>query len=328
MRSCLAADQGEADFKIHDLIAGFLRQGNEERRDRILAVLLPDLDHAKVTRVMTGLTFNEATWRRLEQLDEAARREYWRSAYPNWHGHCPEALRVAVESLLNAERPRAAFFTARFDWSDLDSARIRRLLQEVATSSKEKPGTYQLERHSISDALKELGGRDDVSEEEMAHLEFLYLEALDHTKHGVPNLQRQLAASPRMYVQTLAYVYPRKDDGDDSEDWHIEDDATRQQAASRAYSLLDKMRLVPGTAKDGSVNENELRAWVQETRRLAKEHSRGDVCDIQIGQLLSAAPADEDGLWPCEPVRNVLEEVSSPKIGEGLYLGVHNSRGV
>lgn len=43
--------------------------------------------------------------------------------------------------------------------------------------------------------------------------------------------------------------------------------------------------------------------------------------------MLSHCKADSDGVWPCEPVRQVLEELASKEIGIGMLVGVHNSRG-
>ena len=42
-----------------------------------------------------------------------------------------------------------------------------------------------------------------MTEEEMAALEFKYVQMLDHTEHGIPNLQRQLAKSPSLFMQFM-----------------------------------------------------------------------------------------------------------------------------
>jgi hypothetical protein len=42
---------------------------------------------------------------------------------------------------------------------------------------------------------------------------------------------------------------------------------------------------------------------------------------------LSSAPVGADGVWPCEPVRNVLEDIASREIGIGLVVAVYNARG-
>ena len=49
--------------------------------------------------------------------------------------------------------------------------------------------------------------------------------------------------------------------------------------------------------------------------------------DISIGEMLAYAPPDPDGVWPCEPVRDVLEELHSADIMRGAHTGLFNSRG-
>ena len=47
-----------------------------------------------------------------------------------------------------------------------------------------------------------------------------------------------------------------------------------------------------------------------------------------MGKVLSASPEDRDGTWPCEPVRNVIEDLASDELEDGFSLGVYNNRGV
>ena len=61
---------------------------------------------------------------------------------------------------------------------------------------------------------------------------------------------------------------------------------------------------------------------------MAKECGRLEPCDSHIGQVLAYAPEDPDGTWPCEPVRNVLEDIKSETLERGLVIGVYNKRGV
>ena len=48
----------------------------------------------------------------------------------------------------------------------------------------------------------------------------------------------------------------------------------------------------------------------------------------KIGELLSKAPFEEDSEWPCLPVCEVMERISSQQIGRGFNIGVYNGRGV
>jgi hypothetical protein len=47
-----------------------------------------------------------------------------------------------------------------------------------------------------------------------------------------------------------------------------------------------------------------------------------------IGQILASAPADDDGTWPCRPVRDLLEDLQSGRVEGSLVVRVYNSRGV
>ena len=191
----------------------------------------------------------------------------------------------------------------------------------------EPAGHYQLEAYRVSEALKSLNGRTGVSSDEMARLELLFVEALDHGEHGIPNLERQIAESPTLFVQMLALVFKRKDDGQDPPEWRIENPERRAGLASAAYRLLDRIERIPGTGSDGKVKAEALLEWVTETRRLCAEHGRVDVGDQMIGQLLSKAPPEENESWPCLPVCDAMERIASQQIGSGFNSGVHNARG-
>ena len=55
---------------------------------------------------------------------------------------------------------------------------------------------------------------------------------------------------------------------------------------------------------------------------------RAAIGDQMIGQVLAHAPADEDGTWPCLPVRELIEFTRSKDLEVGIQTGVYNMRGV
>src|SRR5207248_1096073 len=83
----------------------------------------------------------------------------------------------------------------------------------------------------------------------------------------------------------------------------------------------------PGLEADGTVNDAKLRAWVSDARHLLEEADRLSVGDDEIGQALAAAPADPDGLWPCLPVRDLVEELANEHIDAGFARRIFNNRG-
>ncbi|MCG8320398.1 MAG: hypothetical protein MI921_12910 [Cytophagales bacterium] len=87
------------------------------------------------------------------------------------------------------------------------------------------------------------------------------------------------------------------------------------------------MKRVPGTNDNGEIDLTSLKQWIAGVRLLCLEHAREETGDLSIGQLLSNASVGEDGTWPCEPVREVLEDIGSEHIGRDVSVGVFNSGG-
>ena len=114
----------------------------------------------------------------------------------------------------------------------------------------------------------------------------------------------------------------------DPPEWRVDDPGRRTSLARAAFRLLGEISRVPGADDDGCVDADALSQWVTEVRRLCEEHGRAAIGDQQIGQLLSRAPAEKDGPWPCRAVCEVLETITSQDIADGFRVGVYNSRGV
>ena len=92
--------------------------------------------------------------------------------------------------------------------------------------------------------------------------------------------------------------------------------------------LLTDSKRIPGTNEDGQIDACRLRSWLFKSQALAREHARKEIGDFVIGQLLARSPIGADEVWPCEPVREVLEELGTAEIARGMSNGVYNSRGV
>lgn len=214
-----------------------------------------------------------------------------------------------------------------FEFKKIESRSLVRLLKDVATNDAEPAGHYRFDSYTIGEAFKVLDDRADIPRDELAHLEFMYLAALDHEERGIPNLECQIAESPELFMQAIALSYKRNDDGEDPPEWRLKDSGPERSIATQAYRLLHIAKRIPGTQDDGTFDVKALKAWITNVRALCKTYARVDVGDSAIGELLSKSPAGADGIWPCEPVRQVLEEVGTKKIAEGMAIGLYNQRG-
>ncbi|MBB6465849.1 hypothetical protein HNQ96_001707 [Aminobacter lissarensis] len=327
IRRCLCLE-GDLRSKGEWCLQGFLWAIVEESRARVLLAAAEGLGAEECRRLFVCAPFQEATWRLLDGYSEEVRAGYWMHVLPSWNRNTPAELMELIDRLLEARRPRAAFHAVHMDFNEVETSRLKRLLRDVATGNSEPAGHLKLDRYYISDALNSLDGRAGVTRDEMAQLEFLFIDALDHSEHGIPNLENQIAESPVVFVQAVALAFKRRGEGKDPSEWMIENPEQRGAVASAAHRLLDRIKKIPGTDENGRIDAAALAAWLAEVRRLCSEYGRTEIGDHCLGQLLAKAPEGENGIWPCEPVCEAMEGVASPEIGRGFYIGVHNSRGV
>ena len=324
---CLSVE-GNPEEQVDGCIRGFLHSVDEGVREMIVESVFRVADTGRTARLLRCAPFGQHTWRLLDRYGDEVRDRYWRDVVPQWNRFSDEELNELVDCLLKVKRPHAAFDTVHLDWSRIETSRLKRLLFDVDTVNSEPAGYYRLDAYQISEALSALDGRPGVTPDEMAQLEFKYIVVLDDSDHGVPNLERHLAGSPISFVQALALAFKRGDSGKDPSEWLVEDPERRAGLAFSAFEILRQINQIPGTAEDGEIDVQTLSSWVTETRHLCAEYGRAEIGDECIGQLFSKAPAGEDGIWPCLPVCEVMENVASHHIGLGFNMGVHNARGM
>lgn len=314
--------------KAEECLKGFLSAIEKEVRRQILMTLAKNLSVEECIRLFTCAPFEESTWRVMDDFEEDILEGYWEKVVPTWGVRTPSDITELLDGLLGAQRPRAAFHAVDMELINIETSRLKRLLSEIATNITEPAGYYRLDKYRISEALDILNSREGISSDEMAQLEFLFIQVLRDSEHGIPNLEKQIAESPGLFVQVLALFSKRNDNGQDPIEWNIEKPEQREAVAWAACSLIEQIKIIPGADKTGKVDSVKLTKWLTDVRQLCNEYGRGIFGDHYIGQLLSKAPADENGTWPCEAVCEAMESIASHEIGGGFSIGVYNSRGV
>ena len=235
--------------------------------------------------------------------------------------------RRSLTDFLEANRPRAAFESVRIDWTRVETSRLKRLLLAVATMDEEPEGEHRINPYYVSKALDALNARASVTEEEMAQFEFLYVSLLGFREYRVKNLELQVAKDPEFFVRLLALAFRRNDGREDPRDWKVKE-SERKQFAMSAHWVLERIGLIPGTKPNGSVDAESLINWITEVRRLCADFGRAEIGDQKIGQLLSRADAEAEGIWPGIAVCEAMERVGSSEMGRGFAIAVYNARGV
>ena len=329
----LISDSTESlESKINGCVSGFLHATDLSRFNEIINTLTKkfkeESTESELSRLLILSPFNENTWKHVERLPEDLQKAYWKSVRPFGRSEDPEFLRKIVDKLLEVDRPREALGTVYLSLDKIDSRRILSLLYQAIVNHTELSELHEVYPHTVTEAFEILNSRDDVLTDEIAELEFLYLRYIYDPKFKTPNLEKRIEDSPQLFVQILALAFRRSDDGEDPSEWRVEEDIQRVRLANAATSLLHSIKRIPGMDETGIINEFKLKNWIEDVRTLCDKYARKGIGDQTIGQILSSCFVGDDGIWPCEPIRRILDDVGSEQIAIGMSIGVRNARGV
>lgn len=321
----------EESFPYERFIAGALRVvENSGALGATLESVCLDMDEVVFVKLLVLAPFSEQTWKLVDSLAGSSQETYWRQVQPDYTVNFGAKGVDGVERLLRVGRPRAAFYYIHLELKSMDHFLLYRLLLAASRVSEDLPGEYPIEPYSLESALLLLNSSSAISIDQKAALEFAFLDGLVGPgaggRYGIPNLERYIELNPELFVVVISWVHKRQDQMADP----IELQTSPERAQflfERGYTLLKNFKRIPGHDDMGQLELPRLRRWIEAVRRNCSDLGRGEIVDIAIGHVLAAAPVGEDGVWPCEVVRGVMEEIQSEKIMSGACLGVESSRG-
>ena len=327
VRSCLRAASDGSKTKYENCLKGFLLEEDPDSIAMFVRKSDGSFSQDDLLFLYLCLPFRAKTWRRVNAESEEIRNSYWRQSgtLGNYEKDCINEL---IDRFLAVDRPWAAFEVACRCWSKVETTRLMRLLDILPTVTSENRYVHGPLEYDISAAFEELDRRPGVASEEKARLEFPYLVVLERSERGIPNLEKQVALSPALYVRMIALRFKRRDDGEDPPEWRIDDPERCRAMEEAAFRFLYRVRRTPGANDHGVIDINALKNWLGEVRARCKQYDRAAIGDQMIGQLLARAPADEDGAWPCRSICEALEWMASRDVGIGFCMGTSNDRGV
>jgi addiction module HigA family antidote len=314
------------------IIAGVLSALGDDRREAIYASLRSKITEEEALRLLLLSPYWASTWELVDKLSAEVRTRYWGEVIPQYIFDSPEDSNESVRRLLAVERPRVAFAWMRLKLEEIHPPLLVQMLSAMVKNGNDKPGEYQLDEHDVQHAFQLLNRNPDLTLEEKAGLEFAYLEVLARSlrgtdQHQILNLERYIEEHPELFVQAVVWAYKRKDCGEDPPEFRVTEG--RELLAQRGYRLLDVIAHIPGQDKATKEEQREkLMEWVAAVRKSCAELDRAEIADVCLGKLLSNASACEDGVWPNEVVRDVMEDLQSEDISSGAHTGLYNARGV
>lgn len=316
----------------YDIVAGALGSLDEDRRKSIYAGLRDKISEEEELRILLLSPYRTSTWKLVDQLSDEAQSRYWGEVEPKYIFDSPEENNESVRHLLEVERPRAAFASMHFNLEEIHMPLLVQTLFAMTKKSQDKAGKNLLQDYDVRRAFQLINSNSDLTLEEKAGLEFAYLEVLArHFRRAyqqqIPNLERYIEEHPELFVQAVVWACKRKNLGEDPAEFRVTEG--REYLVQRGYHLLEAIERIPGQDKATKEEKLEkLAEWVATVRRSCAELDRAEDADVFLGKLFSNAPVGEDGAWPNEAVRDVMEDLRSEAISKGAHMGLYNARGV
>ena len=237
----------------------------------------------------------------------------------------------AVGELLRARRPLEAYATARPLLRELPSLTVACLLDAVATADDRAGKNPRIKSYGIEKAFVAIDGSDDVPMDVVVKLEWAFFAFLKDSERQPRELSRALAEDPTMFVTLLRWAFllitqlaqprarnrcHRKRPGVPQKSWTV-------GIGSRAWSMAKSTPPALSSGSSGLASKS-------------RKADRLEICDRMIGHMLAlssirqngASSIGEDGAWPAEPLRHIIERIASEALDYSFQMGVYASREV
>ncbi|WP_196798052.1 hypothetical protein [Colwellia sp. PAMC 21821] len=256
----------------------------------------------------------------IETLPQEIANNYWQII--KFNHRLNEAEReVILDKFILFKRYRSAFSLIKDDYKEAPAKLVYDILKNIL--HVDEPNAELPNSHWLFKAIEYIQTSDVCSRLELALLEFGYFPLYHKPDYIPPNLKEELLHNPSLFVELICYCYKKEGK------YSVEKDITsNKNTAELSWKVIHYGRGTPGLTEDGTVNEIAFNDWIEKVRRKAKEFDRETMTDQTIGQWLTKCPEEEEGIWPCYPVCELLEKAYADEIRSCFKMGVRNNRGV
>ena len=314
---------GSSDSKELQFVAGFVRARYYADDTWIETLSFDEWRREHIVKLLAWLPFAAPVWRTADRALQANVSEYWSATAANAYEAGPDLIE-GIRLLLDYSRPVAAvngLHIVLLRDKDVDMESAFRALWGAATAPEpgRAPGGHPFAR-LIQHLQKTAPERKELLKIEWAYLPFL-------SKHFTPGpvaLEMELSVNPLFFCEVLALVFRSENDRE-----RLQPEPTEQQRfnATRAYELLGEWHRMPGLHA-GTVDEGELRKWVDTALKQCNATGHMSLGQSYIGRVCAHSPRTAPEGWPADPVARVLNEMAHDSMRRGYSMELFNMRGV
>ena len=267
------------------------------------------------------LPFEEKIWDRIAtHLGKENEKLYWQETRVGFD----QNPTIAIQKFLEYGRATAAVECIAQTTDDDDQFDVSLATDALLAVLESFCSSDQLDRYGTVELIKRLQESPDADQDALFKIEWNFLPWLDQFSSGSPStLEKHLASDPAFFADLVKIIFRSKNDKEKV----IEPDEQKQNLGRNAYTLLTEWEGCPGTLPDGTLDVNAFNDWIDKARRITEDTGHGEVAQLQIGHILTHAPADPDGLWIHEAVATVLNFRDTEEMRSGFTTELFNQRG-
>jgi len=279
-----------------------------------------------ISNLLTSVASTRELWNFVECLPKELQDAYWLNVHIYFNIQSTEDAIYVIGKLNNYHRYFSAIDVCQRTIKDLPTNLLMETLWKAAT--EEAKETVHVDNYKLGKIFDSLYQRDDLNISFMKKIEWSYIRFFDSYSERRPKyLEDELATNPEFFIEVIKWIYFPNDRKKYYEDKQGISEEKIKIIAKQSKRLLSSWYKIPGMRENGSIDGDQLKNWIVEARRLAKESDRLEVTDMEIGSLLSRFPEGNEQLSP-EEIFRVIEEINSENLNNNYSAGLFNKLGV
>jgi hypothetical protein len=260
----------------------------------------------------------DSVFNTIDNQNPSIQNEYWTNVNTFYFNNNNSQNRYIINNLLKYNRAIDAldqvfYFINSNNENDNDKSGI---VAEVLLQLTRNPAKITCNSYKIKEVIEYIQKQSILSSDKIMGIEWLYINLIHYIGYKPVFINNEIVKDPSLFVQLVTWMFYDKA-------IDTSDDINNKSIALMSNNMLDSLSVLPG------FNDNtiELNTWISQTRNLLKDANLLEKGDYILGEYLARCPNGNDGIWPHEAVRDVIEEIRSKDFERGFFLSKLNSRG-
>ncbi len=311
----------KTDQKIQSLVTAYVSRrqlmGNWQWFDGINKT---DWMPKQIALLLCALPFEKNAWDKVEQLLGENEGYYWNNTNANTH-KIKDGTEYALRKLLEFDRPIAAINGIYRDLSENRGINPDLACDALlAASVKSEKSFSEIDSYRVVEIIKALQKNAVTDQDKLFHIEWAYVTLFDWDSDGSPvTLENRLASDPSFFCERIQLIY--RSEGEESNE---NPSPQQRNIATKAYNLLSRWKIVPGTQADGEFKSDTFKRWLSSIEEIVKASKHYDVAMIEVGKVLVNAPKGLEDLWIHPVIAEAMNSKERSVLRHGYSIGIYD----